>query len=138
MERLTIADFMMCPLIFAPDCNSNVIRFALAVANEKNADTRSHKIRRSYLRRGLRISKVAHVKAVLCDFHDRRLSRQRLQVPLGLLAGVFSQPLKRPINGASGRWCLRIFETYFAHSPSSASNIDIISAPSLSFSGSMS
>jgi hypothetical protein len=27
MERLTIADFMMCPLIFAPDRNSNVIRF---------------------------------------------------------------------------------------------------------------
>jgi hypothetical protein len=101
MERLTIADFMMCPLIFALDRNSNVIRFCSSSGNEKNADPGSNKIRRSYLRRGLRISKVAHVKAVLCDFHDRRLPRQRLQVPLRLLAGLLSQPLKHPINGGS-------------------------------------
>jgi hypothetical protein len=67
-----IADFMMCPLIFALDRNRNVIRFCSSSGNEKNADPGSNKIRRSYLRRGLRISKIAHVKAVLCDFHDRR------------------------------------------------------------------
>jgi hypothetical protein len=46
--------------------------------------------------------------------------------------------LEGAVDGAGGGGSLRIFETYFAHSPSSASNIDIISAPSLSFSGSMS
>jgi hypothetical protein len=46
---------------------------------------------------------------------------------------------KRSIYGASRGGCLRFFsETYLVHSLSSASNIDIISVPSLSLSGSMS
>jgi hypothetical protein len=43
---------------------------------------------------GLSTLKVAHVKAALCDFHDRRLPRQRLQVPLRLLVGVFITAIK--------------------------------------------
>ena len=101
MERLMIADFMMCPLISAPDRDSKVIRFCSSSGNNK--------IRRSYLRRGLRIGKITHVKAVPCDFHDRRLPRQRLQVPLRLLAGFLSQPLKRLISPSCG-WRFRIFD----------------------------
>jgi hypothetical protein len=56
----------------------------------------------------------------------------------GTLCRISDSVSESLINSASGGGCLRIFETYFAHSPSSASNIDIISAPSLSFSGSMS
>src|SRR5262249_44765714 len=94
MERLTIADFMMCPLIFAPDRNSNVIRFCSSSGNEKNADTGSNKIRRSYPRRGLRISKVAHVKAVLSAFHDGRLAPPAIASPLKIAGGVFITVIK--------------------------------------------
>jgi hypothetical protein len=46
--------------------------------------------------------------------------------------------LEHPSIARVAAGALGIFETYFAHSPSRASNIDIISAPSLSFSGSRS
>jgi hypothetical protein len=46
--------------------------------------------------------------------------------------------LKHPINSPSGGGRFRVFATYLVHSLSSSPNIDIIFAPSLSCSGSMS
>src|SRR5262245_6708419 len=96
--------------------------------------------RASALPHGEPLAKPHRVKAVLRNLHMfssilTSLPAKPLVEPPHLCRRVFAQPLEGPINSASGS---RRLETYLVHSLSSAPNIDIISAASLSFSGSMS